>query len=250
MSKYELILLRHGESEWNAKNLFTGWVDVRLSTAGEAEATRGGKLLAERNLLPDVVHTSLLRRAIHTSQLALDSCDRHWIPVRRSWRLNERHYGALQGLNKSETAAQYGDEQVMIWRRSYDIPPLPLALDDERVSFHDPRYAALDPKEIPLTECLKDTVARVMPVWNDEIAPAILAGKRILISAHGNSLRALIKCLDQMSDKDIVSLNIPNGQPLVYELDAQLKPIRNYYLGDPAAIAAAQQAVASQGKAK
>ena len=173
-----------------------------------------------------------------------------WLPTIHSWRLNERHYGALQGLNKSETAAQYGDDQVMIWRRSYDIPPQPLAQDDARASFHDPRYAALDPQQIPLTEGLKDTVARVMPIWNDEIAPAILAGKRILISAHGNSLRALIKCLDQMSDKDIVSLNIPNGQPLVYELDAQLKPIRHYYLGDLAAIAAAQQAVASQGKAK
>jgi 2,3-bisphosphoglycerate-dependent phosphoglycerate mutase len=246
----KLILLRHGESEWNALNLFTGWVDVRLSEKGIGEAKRGGQLLKERGLLPDVVHTSLLRRAIHTSQLALDEADRHWIPVNRSWRLNERHYGALQGLNKSETALQEGDDQVMIWRRSYDIPPQPLAQDDARASFHDPRYAALDPQQIPLTECLKDTVARVMPIWNDEIAPAILAGKRILISAHGNSLRALIKYLDQISDQDIVSLNIPNGQPLVYELDAQLKPIRHYYLGDPAAISAAQQAVASQGKAK
>ena len=245
-----LILLRHGESEWNALNLFTGWVDVRLSTKGEAEAVRGGKLLAERGLLPDVVHTSLLRRAIHTSQLALDACDRHWIPVKRSWRLNERHYGALQGLDKGETAAKYGDAQVLVWRRSYDTPPPALAADDERTSFADPRYADVPKDSIPLTECLKDTVARVMPVWDEELAPAIRAGKKILISAHGNSLRALIKMLDNISDEDIVGLNIPNGQPLVYELDADLKPIRHYYLGDQDAIAAAVAAVANQGKAK
>jgi 2,3-bisphosphoglycerate-dependent phosphoglycerate mutase len=247
---YKIVFMRHGESIWNLENRFTGWADVDLTEKGEAQARQAGKLLTESGFTFDLTYTSVLKRAIRTLWLTLDAMDLLWLPTVHSWRLNERHYGALQGLNKAETAAQYGDDQVMIWRRSYDIPPLPLALDDERVSFHDPRYAALDPKEIPLTECLKDTVARVMPIWNDEIAPAILAGKRILISAHGNSLRALIKCLDQMSDKEIVSLNIPNGQPLVYELDAQLKPIRHYYLGDLAVITAAQQAVASQGKAK
>ena len=247
MSNFELILLRHGESEWNAKNLFTGWVDVRLSAAGEAEAARGGKLLAERNLLPDVVHTSLLRRAIHTSQLALDSCDRHWIPVRRSWRLNERHYGALQGLNKADMAKQYGDAQVLIWRRSYDVPPPALEATDPRCERSDRRYAK--PEVVPLTECLKDTVARVLPFWNEAMAPAIKAGKRIVVAAHGNSIRALVKYLDNMSNEDIVGLNIPNGIPLVYELDADLKPIRHYYLGDPEAAAKAAAAVASQGKA-
>ncbi len=249
MSTLKLILLRHGESEWNALNLFTGWVDVRLSEKGIAEAARGGKLLAERGLLPDVVHTSLLRRAIHTSQLALDSCDRHWIPVKRSWRLNERHYGALQGLNKAEVAKQYGDEQVLIWRRSYDIPPPALDPADPRCERADPRYARLKPEEVPLTECLKDTVARVLPFWNEAMAPAIKAGKRVVVAAHGNSIRALIKYLDNISDQDIVGLNIPNGIPLVYELDAGLKPIRHYYLGDAEAAARAAAAVAAQGKA-
>lgn len=249
-AKYNLILLRHGQSDWNEKNLFTGWVDVPLTEKGRGEATRGGELLKERGLLPDIVHTSLLRRAIMTANLALDAADRHWIPVKRSWRLNERHYGALQGLDKAETAAKFGDEQVLVWRRSYDTPPPALEKDDERTSFGDPRYATLTDEQIPLTECLKDTVARVMPAWNDEIAPAIRAGKNILISAHGNSLRAIIKMLDNISDADIVGLNIPNGQPLVYELDADLKPIKHYYLGDQEAIAAAMAAVANQGKAK
>jgi 2,3-bisphosphoglycerate-dependent phosphoglycerate mutase len=247
---YKIVFMRHGESTWNLENRFTGWTDVDLTEKGVAEARHAGKLLSESGFTFDLTYTSVLKRAIRTLWLTLDAMDLMWIPTVHSWRLNERHYGALQGLNKSETAAQYGDDQVMIWRRSYDIPPQPLSQDDTRSSFHDPRYASLSREEIPLTECLKDTVARVMPIWNDAIAPAILSGKRILISAHGNSLRALIKYLDDMSDQDIVSLNIPNGQPLVYELDAHLKPIRHYYLGDPAAIAAAQQAVASQGKAK
>ncbi len=247
---YKIVFMRHGESTWNLDNRFTGWTDVDLTEKGCAEARQAGMLLKDAGFKFDLAYTSVLKRAIRTLWLALDEMDRMWIPVKHNWRLNERHYGALQGLNKAETAAKFGDEQVLVWRRSYDVPPNPLAADDERTSFNDPRYADLKREEIPLTECLKDTVARVIPYWNEEIAPAVRAGKQILVSAHGNSLRALIKYLDKMSDEDIVKLNIPNGQPLVYELDADLQPIRHYYLGDAAAIEAALQAVASQGKAK
>ena len=248
MSTYELILLRHGESEWNAKNLFTGWVDVRLSATGEAEAARGGKLLAERGLLPDVVHTSLLRRAIHTSQLALDSCDRHWIPVRRSWRLNERHYGALQGKDKKETLAQYGEEQFKLWRRSYDVPPPPIDANDTYSQVGDPRYADLG-AAMPATECLKDVVARMIPYWEESIIPDLKANKRVLVTAHGNSLRALVKHLDGIGDTDIAELNIPTGIPLLYTLDSSFKPtVKGGEYLDPAAAAAAITAVANQGK--
>ncbi len=247
---YKIVLMRHGESTWNLDNRFTGWTDVDLTEKGRAEATHAGKLLREAGFRFDLAYTSVLKRAVRTLWLTLDEMDLMWIPVQHDWRLNERHYGALQGLNKAETAAQYGDEQVLVWRRSYDTPPNPLMPDDPRASFDDPRYAALSRTQIPLTECLKDTVARVMPAWHDSIAPAIRAGRQILISAHGNSLRALIKSLDGISDNDIVGLNVPNGQPLVYELDAELKPIKSYYLGDADAIAAAQKAVASQGKAR
>ena len=248
MSNFELILLRHGESEWNAKNLFTGWVDVRLSAAGEAEAARGGKLLSERNLLPDVVHTSLLLRAIHTSQLALDSCDRHWIPVRRSWRLNERHYGALQGKDKKETLAKYGEEQFKLWRRSYDVPPPPIDANDPYSQANDARYADLG-AELPATECLKDVVARMMPYWQESIIPDLKAGKRVLVTAHGNSLRALVMHLDGISEADIAELNIPTGIPLLYNLGADFKPVKKggEYL-DPIAAKAAIEAVANQGK--
>ena len=215
MADCTLILLRHGESQWNAANLFTGWVDVDLTDKGRAEALRAGELISELDRQPDVVYTSLLRRAITTANIALDKADRHWIPVHRDWRLNERHYGALQGLNKAETAKKYGDEQVLIWRRSYDVPPPPLEPNDPRCERSDPRYAKMAPGEVPLTECLKDTVARVLPFWNDAMAPAIRAGKRILVVAHGNSIRALVKYLDNISDTDIVGLNIPNGIPLV-----------------------------------
>ena len=242
--------MRHGESIWNLENRFTGWTDVDLTEKGIAEARHAGTLLANAGFSFDLTYTSVLKRAIRTLWLTLDEMDLMWLPMVHSWRLNERHYGALQGLNKAETAAQYGDEQVLIWRRSFDIPPNALMPDDPRASFNDPRYARLKREEIPLTECLKDTVARVMPIWDESIAPAIRSGKRILISAHGNSLRALIKMLDGVSDTDIVGVNIPNGQPLVYELDANLKPLRSYYLGDAAAIEAALKAVASQGKAK
>lgn len=247
---YKIVLMRHGESTWNLENRFTGWTDVDLTAKGEAEAREAGRVMKEAGFEFDVCYTSVLKRAIRTLWLSLDEMDRMWVPVVHDWRLNERHYGALQGLNKAETAAQYGDEQVLVWRRSYDVPPNPLEASDPRTSFNDPRYAGVAKDQIPLTECLKDTVVRVMPAWRDEIAPAVKSGKRILISAHGNSLRALIKELDGISDADIVSLNIPNGQPLVYELDADLKPIKSYYLGDQAAIAAAMHAVASQGKAK
>jgi 2,3-bisphosphoglycerate-dependent phosphoglycerate mutase len=247
---YKIVLMRHGESTWNLANRFTGWVDVDLTEKGVAEARQAGQLLLQAGLTFDLAYTSVLKRAIRTLWGTLDEMDLMWLPVKHHWRLNERHYGALQGLNKAETAAKYGDEQVMVWRRSYDTPPMPLEPSDPRTSYADPRYAGLKREEIPLTECLKDTVARVLPFWNDEIAPSIRSGKRIIISAHGNSLRALIKMLDGISDEDIVGLNIPNGQPLVYELDADLKPIKSYYLGDQAAIAAAMNAVASQGKAK
>jgi 2,3-bisphosphoglycerate-dependent phosphoglycerate mutase len=247
---YKIVLMRHGESTWNLENRFTGWTDVDLTEKGIAEARHAGTLLTNAGFSFDLTYTSVLKRAIRTLWLTLDEMDLMWLPMVHSWRLNERHYGALQGLNKAETAAQYGDEQVLIWRRSFDIPPNALTPDDPRASFNDPRYARLKREEIPLTECLKDTVARVMPIWDESIAPAIRSGKRILISAHGNSLRALIKILDGVSDTDIVGVNIPNGQPLIYELDANLKPLRSYYLGDAAAIEAALKAVASQGKAK
>ena len=244
----KLILLRHGESEWNAKNLFTGWVDVRLSASGETEAKRGGTLLAERGLLPDLVHTSLLRRAIHTSQFALDACDRHWIPVSRSWRLNERHYGALQGKGKKETLAAYGEEQFQLWRRSFDVPPPPIEDSSEFSQVNDPRYAGLG-KDLPKTECLKDVVIRMLPYWHENIAPDLLSGKTVLVTAHGNSLRALVKHLDGISDTDIAGLNIPTGIPLYYELDKDLKPVKSggEYL-DPAAAQEAIAAVANQGK--
>ncbi|APA70605.1 MULTISPECIES: 2,3-diphosphoglycerate-dependent phosphoglycerate mutase [unclassified Janthinobacterium] len=247
---YKIVFMRHGESTWNLDNRFTGWTDVDLTEKGVNEARAAGQILKQEGFTFDVAYTSVLKRAIRTLWLALDEMDMMYLPIKNDWRLNERHYGALQGLDKGETAAKYGDEQVLVWRRSYDTPPPPLEADDDRASFNDPRYAGLPKAAIPLTECLKDTVARVMPSWDEEIAPAIRAGKKIIISAHGNSLRALIKMLDGISDSDIVGLNIPNGQPLVYELDADLKPIRHYYLGDPAAIAAAQAAVANQGKAK
>jgi len=244
----KLILLRHGESEWNALNLFTGWVDVRLSAKGESEAKRGGELLKERGLLPDVVHTSLLRRAIHTSQLALDMADRHWIPVRRSWRLNERHYGALQGKDKKETLAQYGEEQFQLWRRSFDVPPPPIDDNDKYSQFGDPRYAELG-NELPKTECLKDVIVRMIPYWQSAIIDDLKAGKVVLVTAHGNSLRALVKHLDGISDADIAGLNIPTGIPLLYELNDDFTPVKKggEYL-DPAAAAEAITAVANQGK--
>ena len=246
MTNFELVLLRHGESEWNAKNLFTGWVDVRLSDKGEAEARRGGAMLAERGLLPDVLHTSLLRRAIHTSQLALDACDRHWIPVQRSWRLNERHYGALQGKDKAQTLAQYGQEQFQLWRRSFDVPPPPIDDNDEFSQAHDARYADIS---APKTECLKDVITRMLPYWDEAIVPDLKAGKRVLVTAHGNSLRALVKHLDGVSNEDIAGLNIPTGIPLYYRLDENFKPVvkGGEYL-DPAAAKEAIAAVANQGK--
>ena len=246
---YKLVLIRHGESTWNLENRFTGWTDVDLTETGVEQAKLAGQLLKDQGYEFDVAYTSVLKRAIWTLWHALDEMDRTWLPIVNSWRLNERHYGALQGLNKAETAKQYGDEQVLIWRRSYDTPPPPLPADDPRGQRHDPRYAGLNPADIPLTECLKDTVARVLPYWNDELAPAIRSGKRLLVSAHGNSIRALVKYLDGISDADIVGLNIPNGIPLVYELDADLKPIKSYYLGDADAVAKAAAAVAAQGKA-
>jgi len=247
---YKIVFMRHGESTWNLDNRFTGWTDVDLTEKGLAEAKYAGQVMKEAGFTFDLAYTSVLKRAIRTLWGTLDAMDLMWLPVVHSWRLNERHYGALQGLNKAETAARYGNEQVLLWRRSYDTPPPPLEDADPRTSFHDPRYAQLTHDEIPVTECLKDTVARVMPIWNESIAPAIRTGQRILISAHGNSLRALVKFLDNLSDTDIVGLNIPNGQPLVYELDANLRPISHYYLGDSATIEAAMKAVANQGKTK
>jgi len=246
---YKLVLIRHGESTWNLENRFTGWTDVALTPTGVAQAQQSGRLLKEGGYEFDVAYTSVLKRAIHTLNYALDEMDRAWLPVVKDWRLNERHYGGLQGLNKADMAKQYGDAQVLIWRRSYDTPPPALEAGDARSERGDLRYAALKPEQIPLTECLKDTVARVMPCWNEVLAPAIRAGQRIVIAAHGNSIRALVKYLDGISDADIVNLNIPNGIPLVYELDADLKPIRSQYLGDPEAAAKAAAAVASQGKA-
>ena len=243
-----LILLRHGESEWNAKNLFTGWVDVRLSAKGEDEARRGGVLLKERNLLPDVVHTSLLRRAITTSQLALDSCDRHWIPVARTWRLNERHYGALQGKDKAQTLAQYGEEQFALWRRSFDVPPPAIVDGSEFSQDTDPRYSDLG-EDLPRTECLKDVVTRMLPYWHDAIVPDLKSGHTVLVTAHGNSLRALVKHLDGISDEDIAGLNIPTGIPLLYSLNADLTPqVKGGEYLDPAAARDAITAVANQGK--
>jgi 2,3-bisphosphoglycerate-dependent phosphoglycerate mutase len=247
---YKVVLLRHGESEWNKENKFTGWTDVDLSEKGLGEAKAAGKTLLAEGYTFDVAFTSVLKRAIRTLWLTLDGMDLMWIPVHRTWRLNERHYGALQGLNKAETAAKFGEAQVKIWRRAYDIAPPPLEKTDRRFPGKDRRYADLKPEELPATECLKDTVARFLPAWHEQIAPTIKSGKRVLIAAHGNSLRALVKYLDNISDADIVELNIPTGVPLVYELDANLAPIKHYYLGDQEAIAAAMNAVANQGKAK
>ncbi|MBI1389224.1 MAG: 2,3-diphosphoglycerate-dependent phosphoglycerate mutase [bacterium] len=247
---YKLVLIRHGQSEWNLKNLFTGWTDVDLTDQGRQEAKEGGQSLKEKGFTFDVAYTSVLKRAIRTLWTVLDEMDLMWIPVIRNWRLNERHYGALQGLNKSETAAKYGEDQVKIWRRSYDVPPNPLEESDERHPSHDRRYADLKPEELPATECLKDTLERVLPYWNDVIAPDIKAGKRVLVAAHGNSLRALVKHLDNIPDDKIVELNIPTGIPLVYELDADLKPIKSYYLMDEEELKKKMDAVANQGKAK
>lgn len=244
---HKLVLLRHGESTWNKENRFTGWTDVDLTEKGREEAKTAGQLLKSGGYAFDLVFTSLLKRAIRTSNIALDELDQLWLPVERSWRLNERHYGALQGLNKAETAAQHGEDQVKIWRRAYAIAPPPLSANDDRHPSRDPRYKDLPPSDLPLTESLKDTVARFLPYWHEAIAPRIKAGKRVLIAAHGNSLRALVKFLDNISDDEIVELNIPTGIPLVYELDADLKPIRHYYLGDPDAARQAAEAVAKQG---
>jgi 2,3-bisphosphoglycerate-dependent phosphoglycerate mutase len=248
---YKLILLRHGESEWNAKNLFTGWVDVDLTDKGEKEAIRGGELMKDAGLLPDVVHTSLQKRAIRTAQLSLTAADRHWIPVHRSWRLNERHYGALQGKNKAEILEQFGEEQFMQWRRSYDTPPPVLDADAEWSQYNDARYSTIPPELRPRTECLKDVVVRMMPYWYDSIVPDLLTGRTVLVAAHGNSLRALVKHLDGISDADIAGLNIPTGIPLAYELDAEFKPLvpHGTYL-DPEAAKAAIEAVKNQGKKK
>ncbi len=247
---HKLVLLRHGESTWNKENLFTGWTDVDLSEKGVQEAHEAGKVLLKEGYTFDLAYTSVLKRAIRTLWIALDEMDLMWIPVYNSWRLNERHYGALQGLNKAQTAEKYGAAQVKIWRRSYDIPPPALTPDDPRYPGRDPRYADLQPEEVPLTECLKDTVARTLPYWHETIAPTVRSGKRVIVSAHGNSLRGLVKYLDNISDHDIVELNIPTGIPLIYELDDDLKPLRHYYLGDPEAVARAAKAVAEQAKRK
>ena len=247
---HKLVLLRHGESVWNRENRFTGWTDVDLSERGREEAQEAGRLLKEGGYVFDTAFTSVLKRAIRTLWYSLDALDLMWIPVEKSWRLNERHYGRLQGLNKAETAQKHGEDQVKIWRRSYDIPPPPLEADDERHPSRDPRYASLDPKELPLAESLKDTVARFLPHWHQVIAPTIASGRRVIIAAHGNSLRALVKYLDNVSEKDILELNIPTGIPLVYELDEVLKPVGHYYLGDPAAAAAAAARVAAQASRK
>ncbi len=246
---HKLVLIRHGQSQWNLDNRFSGWADIDLTPVGEVEAAAAGSLLKESGYTFDVAHTSLLKRAVRTLWGVQDAMDQMWIPVLTDWRLNERHYGALTGLNKAEVAAKYGDDQVKIWRRSYDIPPPPLERSANE-SVHDPRYATMRPSDIPDTECLKDTVARVLPYWHEVLAPAIRAGQRVLVVAHGNSLRALVKYLDEISDEAIVEMNIPNGIPLVYEFDEQLKPLRSYYLGDAAEIEAKMAAVANQGKAK
>ena len=246
---YKLVLIRHGESTWNLENRFTGWTDVDLTPTGVSQAISAGQLLKAEGFEFDVAYTSVLKRAIHTLQYALDAMDSTWLPVVKDWRLNERHYGGLQGLNKAETAQQYGAEQVLVWRRSYDTPPPALEACDPRSERGDRRYAKLEPAQIPLTECLKDTVARVVPFWQEVLAPRIQSGERIVIAAHGNSIRALVKYLDNIADDAIVGVNIPNGIPLVYELDAQLQPIRSYYLGDAEAAAKAAAARAAQGKA-
>jgi 2,3-bisphosphoglycerate-dependent phosphoglycerate mutase len=246
----KLVLVRHGESTWNRENRFTGWTDVDLSEKGRQEAKEAGVVLKAEGYAFDVAYTSVLKRAIRTLWTILDEMDLMWIPVHRSWRLNERHYGGLQGLNKAETAAKFGEQQVKIWRRSYDVPPPALEADDERFPGRDPRYKALTKEELPLTECLKDTVARFLPLWHETIAPAIQSGQKVMIAAHGNSLRALVKYLDNVSEEDIVELNIPTGMPLVYELDKDLKPLNRYYLGDPEKVKAAMDAVAAQGKKK
>ncbi len=246
---YKLVLIRHGESTWNLENRFTGWTDVDLTPTGVNQAREAGRLLRAQGYDFDLAYTSVLKRATRTLWHVLDEMDRTWLPVVHSWRLNERHYGALQGLNKADMARQYGDAQVLVWRRSYDTPPPALEPTDPRSERGDVRYAALDPAQVPLTECLKDTVARVLPFWNDAIAPAIRSGQRVVVAARGNSIRALVKYLDGVSDADIVGLNIPNGVPLVYELDGSLRPLRHYYLGDAEAVARAAAAVASQGKA-
>jgi 2,3-bisphosphoglycerate-dependent phosphoglycerate mutase len=249
MTMHKLVLLRHGESQWNRENRFTGWTDVDLTETGCAEARSAGELLLRAGFTFDLAYTSVLRRAIRTLWIAQDALDQMWIPVVHSWRLNERHYGALQGLDKAQTAVRFGERQVLLWRRSYAVPPEPLQKDDPRWPGTDPRYHNLKPEQIPLTECLKDTVARVIPFWNDSIAPALRRGRRAIVVAHGNSLRALIKHLDGVSDEAIVDLNIPTGQPLVYEFDEALQPLRHYYLGDPEEIARATAAVAAQGRA-
>lgn len=247
----KVVLLRHGESTWNKENRFTGWTDVDLSERGIEEAKKSGQVLKKEGYIFDLAYTSVLKRAVRTLWIVMDEMDLMWIPVYNSWRLNERHYGALQGLNKSEMAAKFGEEQVLIWRRSYDVPPPALEKTDPRFPGNDPRYRDLAPKDVPATECLKNTVARFLPYWHETIAPTIKEGKRVIISAHGNSLRALVKYLDNVSDKEIVGLNIPTGIPLVYELnDDNLKPIKHYYLGDPEEIRKAMEEVASQGKAK
>ena len=247
---YKVVLLRHGQSQWNLENRFTGWHDVDLTEQGQAEARAAGQVLKENGFVFDKAYSSLLKRAIRTLWLALEELDQVWLPVRRDWRLNERHYGALQGLNKAETAEKHGEDQVLIWRRSYDVPPPPMEKDDEGYAGNDIRYADVPEADIPLTECLKDTVDRFLPYWHETIAPDIKAGKRVIIAAHGNSLRALVKYLDDLSEEEVLKLNIPTGMPLVYELDANLKPIKNYYLGDEEAVKAAMDAVANQGKAK
>ena len=247
---YKVVLLRHGESVWNKENRFTGWTDVDLSERGVAEAHQAGQLLKSEGYTFDLAYTSLLKRAIKTLWIALEEMDLCWLPVANTWRLNERHYGALQGLNKAETAQKFGEEQVHVWRRSYDVPPPALEQDDPRWPGHDRRYQSMDPADVPLTECLKDTVDRFLPYWHETIAPSIQSGQRVIIAAHGNSLRALVKYLDNISDEEIPGLNIPTGIPLVYELDADLKPLNHYYLGDAEAVAKAAQAVANQAKAK
>ena len=246
---FKLVLLRHGESQWNLENRFTGWTDVDLTEQGRQEARAAGELLRSEGFEFDIAYASVLKRAIRTLWIALDAMDRMWLPVVHSWRLNERHYGALQGLNKAETAARFGEQQVLIWRRAYAVAPDPLSPEDPRWAGRDPRYKHLQPHDVPATECLRDTVARVIPFWKDSIAPAIQRGRRVIVAAHGNSLRALIKYLDNVSDDGIVGLNIPTARPLVYELDAELRPLRHYYLGDADEIARATAAVAAQGRA-
>ena len=247
---HKLVLIRHGESTWNQENLFTGWTDVDLSDKGRLEAREAGQLLKKQGFTFDVAHVSLLKRAIRTLWIVLDEMDLMWLPIHSSWRLNERHYGALQGLNKAETASKFGEDQVKIWRRAYDVAPPPLEKSDPRFPGHDRRYAHLKPEELPLTECLADTITRFLPYWHETLAPAVRSGQRVVVAAHGNSIRAIVKYLDNVSNDEIVGLNIPTGMPLVYELTEELKPLKHYYLGDPAAVARAMHAVASQGNAK